>query len=172
MGRALVEPTVQTRQVNLKAEGIVMKRLCSVFSIMLLVTACAGLLGQEGGKSNRAIQLDMYQKHAGEPGNEAVFPALDSWRSFPGEYIAVRTKDRRYYLLTLEPACAEEWRSGPDMDLAVNQQTRNTLTRFDRVGFGEQQCRILDIQAIDQDGLRSDLAESGLQDPFLRKGRD
>lgn len=163
---------MQTRQVNLKAEGIVMKRLCAVFSIMLLNTACAGGQGQDGVKSERVAQLNMYQKHAGEPRSETIFPALDSWRSFPGEYIAVRTKGWRYYLLTLEPACAEEWRTGPDVGLAVNHHTRNTLTRFDRVSFGEHQCRILDIQTIDRNALRADLAEAGLEDPFLRKGRD
>lgn len=170
--RALAKSIVRTRRDNLKAEGIAMKRLCTVFGIMLLITACAGLQGQEGAKSERAAQLELYQEHAGEPSNETVFPALDSWRSFPGEYIAVRTRDWRYYLLTLEPACAEQWRVGPDVSLALRQQTTNTLTRLDRVGFGDQWCRILEIQTIDRQALRADLAEEGLEDPFLRKGRD
>lgn len=168
----MAKSTVRPRRDNLKAEEIFMKRLCTVFSIMLLTTACAGLQGQDGAKSERAAQLDMYQRHAGEPRNESVFPALDSWRSFPGEYIAVRTKGWQYYLLTLEPACAEQWRVGPDVSLALRKQTTNTLLRLDRVGFGEQRCRILEIQTIDRKALRADLAEEGLEDPFLRKGRD
>lgn len=147
-----------------------MKRLCAILMTVLLSAACAN--NQPGVRSDRAMQLDIYKAHAGESRNRAVFPRLDGWRSFPGAYIAVRTRAWDYYLLRLEPACASEFRTGSDIRLALKQQTRNSLSRFDRVGFGDQWCQILEIQPLDRKALEAELEQAGFKDAFLRRAPD
>lgn len=149
-----------------------MKRVPAVFLAMAIGAGCAGPSPRDEPPTPEETRLAVYQRHAGESRDEVVFPRVDGWSDLPGEYIAVRTVDDRYFLLTLELACSEAFRVGPDMRIAIEQDTRNTLHRFDQVRMGDRRCRIQQIRPLDAESIHADMASAGLQDPFIARGVD
>lgn len=149
-----------------------MKSVLSVLAAIVLVAGCAGPAPRDEPPTPEETRLAVYQRHAGESRDEVVFPRVDGWSDVLREYIAVRTADDRYFLLTLELGCSEGFRVGPDMRIAIEQDTRNTLHRFDEVRIGDRRCRIQQIQPLDAEAIHGDMASAGLQDPFIARGVD
>lgn len=147
-----------------------MKRFLAVVAAMLLIAGCAGTGPRDEGPTPEQTRLAVYQRHAGESRDSVVFPRVDGWSALPGEFIAVRTSNDKYFLLTLELACSEGFRVGPDIRIAIEQDTRNTLHRFDQVQIGDQRCRIQEIRPLDAEAIHADMAEVGIEDPFIARG--
>lgn len=149
-----------------------MNRVLAVLVAMVLAAGCAGPAPRDEAPTPEQTRLAVYQRHAGESRDEVVFPRVDGWSELPDEYIAVRTLDDRYFLLTLELACSEAFRVGPEVQIAIEQDTRNTLHRFDQVRIGDRRCRIQQIQPLDAEAIHADMASAGLQDHFIARGVD
>lgn len=149
-----------------------MKRVLAVLVALLLAAACAGPATRDEPPTPEEIRLAIYQRHAGESKDGVVFPRVRGWSELPGEYIAVRTVNDKYYLLELELACSESFRFGSDLRIAIEQQTRNTLHRFDEVHIGDRRCRILRIQPLEAEAIDADVREAGVKDFFIARGVD
>lgn len=149
-----------------------MKSVIAVLAAIVLVAGCAGPATQDKPPTPEETRLAVYQRHAGESRDEVVFPRVDGWSDLLGEYIAVRTLDDRYFLLTMELACSEEFRVGPNVRIAIEQDTRNTLHRFDEVRIGDRQCRIQQIQPLDAEAIHASMASAGLEDHFIARSVD
>lgn len=147
-----------------------MKRILAVAAAMLLAAGCAGPAPRDEAPTPEQTRLAVYQRHAGESRDSVVFPRVDGWSALPGEFIAVRTSSDKYFLLTLELACSESFRVGPNIRIAIEQDTRNTLHRFDQVLIGDSRCRIQRIQPLDAEGIHADMTEVGLDDHFIARG--
>jgi len=137
----------------------------------VLLGGCAAI-GGAGGGSERDIVTTVYQEHAGSSRERVVFPGLDGWRQLEGDNIAVRTRFNDYFLLTLEAACASDLMFSSSLNLAIAQQTRNTLSRFDTVSAGDSSCRIQYIREVDHQAVAEDLSEREIEEPFIRLNRD
>ncbi|MCA1780493.1 MAG: DUF6491 family protein, partial [Xanthomonadaceae bacterium] len=85
--------------------------------------------------------------------------------------IVVRTRADDYYLLRLEPACANDLRFSSSVALAIAQQTRNRLSRFDSVRAGDSSCRIQTIRKIDPRAVLEELKAREIVEPFIRAGQ-
>lgn len=149
-----------------------MKRVLTLFSIAWLIAGCAAPAPRDEPPTPHETRLAVYQRHAGEPRDEVVFPRVDGWSELPKEFIAVRTVDDRYFLLTLELACSDAFRFGSDLAIAIEQETRNTLHRFDRIQIGGRRCRIEKIQPLDAEAIHGAMANTGINDPFIARGVD
>lgn len=147
-----------------------MKRIPAVVAAMLLAAGCAGPAPRDEGPTPEQTRLAVYQRHAGESRDSVVFPRVDGWSALPGEFIAVRTVNDKYFLLTLELACSEDFRVGPDIRIAIEQDTANTLHRFDQVLIGDRRCRIQQIRPLDAEAIHADMNEVGVDDPFIARG--
>lgn len=145
--------------------------------IVLLLIAVSGLTGcaTQAGKSpmlaERAQLLEIYQKHAGDNQSSVVFPRVRDWASVGDTYIALRTAGDRYYLVNLGPACADDLRRAGVIDIALEQETRNTLSVFDKVHIDNQRCSIQSIHKLDHQAIRAELEEKGLSTAFIRVER-
>lgn len=146
-----------------------MKRMIGLFAVAI-VAGCAAPGPQDEAPTPEQTRLAVYQRHAGESRDSVVFPRVDGWSELLGEYIAVRTTNDKYFLLTLELACSEEFRIGSEIRIAIEQQTRNTLHRFDEVHIGDRRCRIQKIQALDAEAVYAGMQAAGLEDPFIARG--
>jgi hypothetical protein len=131
--------------------------------IGLLAAACA--TGDGASERDRATAL--WEKHAGPAKDRIVFPRAESWKQLGGSWLAMRTQPDDFYLLRLDPVCAEELRFGGGIALTVRQQTRNMLSRSDTVVVDGKNCRIEEIRPVDRDALVADLDEAGLEHAFL-----
>jgi hypothetical protein len=149
-----------------------MKRVLAVLAVVVLGAGCAGPASRDEPPTPEETRLAVYQRHAGDSRDEVVFPRVDGWSDLLGEYMAVRTVDDRYFLLTMELACSEDFRVGPDVRIAIEQDTRNTLHRFDQVRIGDRRCRIQQIQPLDAEAIHANLASAGLQDHFIARRVD
>lgn len=149
-----------------------MKRLFAVLAVVLFIVGCAGPAPRDEPPTPEETRLAVYQRHAGESRDAVVFPRVDGWSELPGEFIAVRTINDKYFLLTLELACSEEFRTGTEIRMAIEQQTRNTLHRFDQVRIGDRRCRIQKIQPLDAEAVYAGMRAAGLDDPFIARGVD
>lgn len=136
-----------------------------------LLGGCAAS-GGAGGGSERDIVTTVYQEHAGSSRERVVFPGLDGWRQLDGDNIVVRTRFNDYFLLTLEAACASDLMFSSSLQLAIAQQTRNTLSRFDTVSAGDSRCRIQYIREVDHRAAAEELADRDIDEPFIRLNRD
>ena len=101
-----------------------------------------------------------------------MFPGLDGWRQLSGDNIVVRTRFNDYFLLTLEAACASDLIFSSSLNLAIAQQTRNTLSRFDTVSAGDSRCRVQYIREVDHQAVAAALEERGIDESFIRLKRD
>lgn len=142
-----------------------------VVATALLVLA-AGCASTGGGGSERDIVTTLYQEHSGGSRERVVFPGLDGWRPLSGDNIVVRTRFNDYFLLTLEPACASDLTFSSSLQLAIAQQTRNSLSRFDTVSAGDSACRIQYIREVDHRAVAAALEERDINEPFIRTDRD
>jgi len=141
--------------------------LLSVFLILpFLVVACAGTAASERRAEREQIS-EAYERHASGSRDQTVYPAVDRWFALD-EKLAVRTRDHKYFVVELGPVCAAELRFGTVNRIELDQQTRNRLTRQDRIILGERRCTITGIQRVDAQALREDLDERGIEHPFLR----
>lgn len=147
-----------------------MKATITAITIALLSTACAAPETRDEAPTPEQTRLAVYQRHAGEPRDSVVFPRVDGWSALPGEFIAVRTSNDKYFLLTLELACSEDFRVGPDIRIAIEQDTPNTLHRFDQVRIGDGRCRIQRIRPLDAEAIHAAMADVGLEDHFIARG--
>ena len=150
------------------------RQFISVIAVIVsaaVLGGCAGT-GGAGGGSERDIVTTVYQEHAGSSRERVVFPALDGWRQLDGDNIVVRTRFNDYFLLTLEAACASDLMFSSSLNLAIAQQTRNTLSRFDTVSAGDSSCRIQYIREVDHQAVAEELAERDIDEPFIRLNRD
>ena len=136
------------------------------------MTVLGGCAGNVGGGSERDIATTVYQEHAGSSRERVVFPGLDGWRQLDGDNIVVRTRFNDYYLLTLEAACASDLMFSSSLNLAIAQQTRNTLSRFDTVSAGDSACRVQYIREVDHRAVAAALEEREINEPFIRTDRD
>lgn len=147
----------------------------SISAVALIVSAallggCAATGGAGGGE--RDIVTTVYQEHAGSSRERVVFPGIDGFRQLEGDNLVVRTRFNDYFLLTLEAACASDLMFGSSLNLAIAQQTRNTLSRFDTVSAGDSSCRIQYIREVDHRAVAEDLREREIEEPFIRLNRD
>lgn len=140
-------------------------------AIMTLLGGCAAN-GGAGIGSERDIVTTVYQEHAGTSRERVVFPGLDGWRQLDGDNIVVRTRFNDYFLLTLEAACASDLMFSSSLNLAIAQQTRNTLSRFDTVSAGDSACRVQYIREVDHRAVAAALEERDINEPFIRTDRD
>jgi len=141
-----------------------------IVSAAVLGACAAG--GGVGGGSERDVVTTVYQEHAGSSRERVVFPSLNGWRQLEGDNIVVRTRFNDYYLLTLEAACASDLMFGGSLNLAIAQQSRNTLSRFDTVSAGDSACRIQYIRDVDHEAVADELRERDIAEPFIRLNRD
>jgi len=135
------------------------------------IAGCATHDGSSGGNSELEIISQAYREHAGPSRSRVVFPQVESWRSLAYGDIVVRTRADDYYLLTLEPACANDLRFSSSVRLAIAQQTRNTLSRFDTIRAGDSSCRIQTIREIDPRAVLEALEARDIREPFIRAGQ-
>lgn len=149
-----------------------MKRMLVNAAAILLLAGCAAQTPRDEPPTPEETRLAVYQRHSGEPRDEVVFPRVDGWSELLREYIAVRTVNDEYFLLTLELACSDEFRVGPDISIAIEQQTHNTLHRFDRVRIGDRTCRIQEIRPLDAAAIHAAMTGAGLEDHFIARGAD
>lgn len=149
-----------------------MNRLIALLTATLLIAGCAGSEPRDEPPTPEETRLAVYQRHAGEPRDSVVFPRVDGWSELPAEFIAVRTIDDKYFLLTLELACSEAFRDQAALQIAIEQDTRNTLHRFDQVRIGDQRCRIQQIQPLDAEAIHAAMDSTGIADPFIARGVD
>lgn len=143
----------------------------TLISIVVLCAGCASNGGSARGGELNAI-TNAYQENAGVSRERVVFPEAEAWRELAGDDIVVRTRFNDYFLLTLEAACASDLTFGSSLRLAVEQNSRNTLSRFDRVRAGNSSCRIQYIREVDHRAAAEELAARGIEEPFIRRQRD
>jgi len=144
-----------------------MKTIITGISLMFFLGACA--TADKGTRSAERDELrKAYQDHAGESRSETVSRRVDAWFSLGREWLVLRSRDRQYYLITVDVACADDLRFGSTPRLATEQQSRNILTRHDRILMNERRCRINSIQKVDHKALAADLEEKGISHGFLR----
>ena len=129
----------------------------------LLLTACA----TDDVPTERERATSLWQEHAGPSQERIVFPRAEAWKQLAGPWVAVRTQPNAFYLLRLDPACADQLRFGSGVALAIRQQTRNMLARFDTVLIEDMRCRIQEIRPVGRDALVADLEAAGLEHAFL-----
>lgn len=132
----------------------------------------AGCAGGPVGPSPRDAVTSVYQAHAGSSRERVVFPGLEAWRPLSGDNLVVRTRFNDYFLLTLEAACASDLTISASTRIGIEQQLRNTLSRFDVVRAGESRCRIQYIREVDHRAVAEALAEREIAEPFIRLDRD
>lgn len=149
-----------------------MKRTIPIAAAILLLAGCAAQAPRDEAPTPEQTRLAIYQRHAGEPRDSVVFPRVDGWSQLPNEFIAVRTIDDQFFLLTLQLSCSEQFRFGPELTIAIEQDTANTLHRFDQVRIGDQRCRIQEIRPLDPEAILADMTEAGLEDHFIARGVD
>jgi len=142
-----------------------MKLVVALLTAMLLIGGCAAPAPRDEPPTPEETRLAISR-------DSVVFPRVDGWSQLPREFIAVRTIDDRFFLLTLELACSEAFRIGSEIAIAVEQQTRNTLHRFDELRIGDRNCRIQTIQPLDADGIHAAMQAAGLEDHFIARGVD
>lgn len=146
-----------------------------VTGLLVLAAGCASIGGGSGsgsGGGNFDSATTAYRDHAGSSRDRVVFPGVEAWRRLEGDDIVVRTRLNDYFLLTLEPACASDLAFGGSLRLAIRQQSRNTLSRFDTVSAGDSACRIQYIREVDHQAVAAALEEKGIDEPFIRLNRD
>lgn len=143
----------------------------AMIGILAVVAGCASTGSARGG-SERDVLTTVYQEHAGGSRERVVFPGLDGWRPLSGDNIVVRTRFNDYFLLTLEPACASDLTFSGSLQLAIAQQSRNTLSRFDTVSAGDSACRIQYIREVDHRAVAAALEQREINEPFIRTDRD
>ena len=148
------------------------KTLFSAVALTTIMTVIGGCAANMAGGSERDIVTTVYQEHAGTSRERVVFPGLDGWRQLDGDNIVVRTRFNDYYLLTLEAACASDLMFSSSLNLAIAQQTRNTLSRFDTVSAGDSACRVQYIREVDHRAVAAALEEREINEPFIRTDRD
>lgn len=134
-----------------------------------VLTGCAG---GPVGPSPRDALTSVYQAHAGSSRERVVFPGLESWRPLSGDNLVVRTRFNDYFLLTLEAVCANDLTISAGTRIAIEQQLRNTLSRFDVVRAGDSRCRVQYIREVDHRAVAEALAEREISEPFIRLDRD
>ncbi|MGK7297161.1 MAG: DUF6491 family protein [Candidatus Wenzhouxiangella sp. M2_3B_020] len=138
-------------------------RSISAFVLGLLLTACA----TDDVPTERERATSLWQEHAGASEERIVFPRLEAWKQLGGPWLAVRTQPNDFYLLRLDPACADQLRFGSGVALSIRPQTRNMLSRFDTVLIEDMRCRIQEIRPVDRDALAAELESAGLEHAFL-----
>lgn len=148
------------------------KTLFSAFALTIIFSALGGCAANGGGGSERDTVTTVYQEHAGASRERVVFPALDGWRQLDDDNLVVRSRFNDYYLLTLEAACASDLMFSSSLNLAIAQQTRNTLSRFDTVSAGDSRCRVQYIREVDHRAVAEELGDRGIEEPFIRLNRD
>jgi len=147
-----------------------MNRNPAIVCVALLAVACAG--GAPIGPSPRDTVTTVYQAHAGSSRERVVFPGIEAWRELSGDNLVVRTRFNDYFLLTLEAACASDLTISSSTRIAIEQQMRNTLSRFDVARAGDSRCRIQYIREVDHRAVAQALTERGIDEAFIRSGRD
>ena len=138
-------------------------RSIAVLLLVLLLAACA----TDDVPTERERATSLWEKHAGPSQERIVFPRAEAWKQLGGPWVAVRTQPDDFYLLRLDPACADQLRFGSGVALAIEQRTRNMLARFDTVLIEGMRCRIQEIRPVDRDALAADLESAGLDHAFL-----
>lgn len=151
-----------------------MKRLAPIIILFLVILFLAGCAasGGAGGDSELDVVTSAYREHAGSSQDRVVFPGLRAWRDLARDDIVVRTRLNDYFLLTLEPACASDLAFDSSLQLAIRQQSRNTLSRFDTLRAGDTACRIQYIREVDHQAVAAALEDMDIDEPFIRLDRD
>ncbi|MCP1728360.1 hypothetical protein J2T60_002360 [Natronospira proteinivora] len=137
-----------------------------VVLLPFVVMACAGSPASERRAERESI-AEIYERHATGSRDQTVYPAVDRWFSLD-EKLVVRTRDDKYFLVEVSPVCANELHFASVPRISLDQQSRNRLTRQDRIIMGEQSCRITGIWRVDHEAARAELDEEGIEHAFLR----
>ena len=124
-----------------------MKTLLCALLAMLSLGACASDRGLRD-----AERLSLYRAHAGEPvGSFRYTGSLNGWTPLGDSALAVWTRPRQAYLLTLNGSC-------PDLDFApaisITHQFHTVYAKFDKVvalnrGSLTIPCHIREIRPLD-----------------------
>lgn len=146
-------------------------RNLALIGILIVFTGCAAT-GGSGSGGELAVITAAYEQHAGSSRERVVFRGLEAWRDLRGDYIVVRTRYNDYFLLTLEAACASDLTFNSSLELAIAQQTRNSLSRFDTVSAGDSACRIQYIRQVDHQAVAEELRAREIEEHFIRLSRD
>lgn len=130
-----------------------MKCLTVLVACATLVAGCA-----TGASLRDAERLALYRQHAGEAVSSfRYFGSISGWSPLGDSALAVWTRPRQAYLLTLSGPCS-------DLDFApaitLTHQYRTVYARFDKVvplGSGRMTipCHIRDIRPLDIAAIRS-----------------
>ncbi|MGK7297160.1 MAG: DUF6491 family protein [Candidatus Wenzhouxiangella sp. M2_3B_020] len=142
-----------------------MTRMIVLAALAALLAGCA----TGTGPSTRENATGLWQDHAGPSRDRVVFPRAEAWKQLDGDWVAVRTRANDYFMLRLDPVCSTDLRFGTGMRLAIAQDTRNTLSRFDTVYTSDARCRIQEIRPVDHRALKTELQARGIEHSFIRE---
>ena len=137
-----------------------MKQIALALATLLAVGGCAS-----AGRLSDTETLALYKAHAGAPVSSFnFFGRLDSWTPLDNRTLAVWTKPRQAYLLTLFGPCNDlQYTPVIGLTSQMGQVTRG----FDKVlvrggGVANVPCAIQTIQPLDVSSLKQ--AERGARD--------
>jgi hypothetical protein len=150
-----------------------------LFLNFLMVSAAAALIAATGcatvERSNDNAQIaasnprsEIYNQHAGEPQARVEFQRLDHWRAINRDQIVVRSRENGYFLLTLDPLCAQELAFASGFGISVEQSTLGTLRELDRIYTRDSSCLIRSIRPVDHAAVKAELAERGIEEAFIQ----
>jgi hypothetical protein len=119
-----------------------------------LLAACA----TPGPREREAAALARYQAAAGEPVPRFQYFSLREWTPLGDSHLALWTRHREAWLLTVESPCNElPWAMQVGLDAASGN---SVSARFDAIVVRGQRCRILEIRPVDVAKLKESEADA------------
>jgi|GEM_PF-3200193 len=143
-------------------------KLAVLIVMILTLSACAGSDSGSDQRSDRQRIAQAYDRHMHGSRDATVYPAVREWYYLGNDRLAVRTSNYRYFMLEVSPACGNELSWGSNARITTEQQTRNRLTRQDKLKIGNRECRITGLWRLDYKALREELDDAGITHRFLR----
>jgi hypothetical protein len=134
-----------------------MIRLLVIVLLSVVLSACAaGLSRKDEGMQFR------YVDYAGDPVERiTVMRGVDYWTSISRTQLVIWTRMNEAWLLTVWDSCTEL-----QFAQAISvTQTGNSISRFEKVRVGNEECPITEIRPIDVKQMRADRKAAAGKEP-------
>lgn len=122
--------------------------ICLVAGLFVAGQALAG----SGYAEREQQRLEQVKANAGAPVDSVRFYRTRNWEPLGDHSLLIWESSQRAYLLEVDTPCNElPWAK----KIAIVTQTHMLNARFDKVKVGNQDCRIMQIQPVDVNGLKA-----------------